>query len=58
MSKFIPHRVYIFNISPSEDLSMAKGKVIFFLNNNNKLLHIEEIYFKFIAEATPYFMLQ
>lgn len=34
MSKFIPHHVYIFTISPSEDLSMAKGKVIFFLDNN------------------------
>lgn len=34
MSKFIPHHVYIFNISPSEDLRMAKGKVIFFLDNN------------------------
>lgn len=26
--------VYIFNISPSEDLNMAKGKVIFLLDNN------------------------
>lgn len=26
--------VYIFNISPPEDLNMAKGKVIFLLDNN------------------------
>lgn len=29
--------VYIFNISPSEDLNMAKGKVIFLLGNNKIL---------------------
>lgn len=26
--------VYIFNISPPEDLNMAKGKVIFLFGNN------------------------
>lgn len=34
MLKFIPHLFIYLTISPSEDLIMAKGKVIFLLDNN------------------------